>query len=644
MDHLASSLSKLESLESRLTRVTDPYQRIELLNRLAGAYAYINVKKARKFLDEQDELLLKNDYPDFRLSYHLNNAVVENQHYNFNLSEIQFKNAIELLEERGDTKQLIEGYIEYAGTLMNLNKLVEATEYLEKAEKYLKNFPDPQLEAWHLGRQGFLNHKYLNYPKATELFLEADKRIRMLPRRLLKDFYFRTLILSSLGRIYEHTDDVSKSIKVFQEAVDICEFLKMRSRISWHYLNTGQAYMRKGDDVAAESFFRKAIEARDDISLDARAGAMTNLGSCYFRKGEYDEALKLYRRSEQIYDKTDEPSLIHLSIIESKKAQLYAAKEKHSKVDKHYANAINYAQEVKDKKQLSKVCNEVAIYKESLGNYREAYEYLQLHIKFQEIHLEQTKKQQLMELEYKYEAEKKKQEAELLKLQAVRLQLKALRSQMNPHFMFNSLNSIQKCITSKELDDASNYLAKFSRLMRQSLDYSDMEVITLEKEIEFLTNYLFINQKLRFKDKLTYKITLGDDIEEDIMGVPTMIVQPYVENAIEHGLRLKEDGMLKIDFSLANENTILCVIEDNGVGRELVRKQQEKDNYHINHVSKGTRITEQRLEILNKTKNKGVFVKTIDLVDKVTKMASGTRVEVLIPLEIIQKPIQLGEF
>ncbi|MCB0623626.1 MAG: histidine kinase, partial [Saprospiraceae bacterium] len=131
----------------------------------------------------------------------------------------------------------------------------------------------------------------------------------------------------------------------------------------------------------------------------------------------------------------------------------------------------------------------------------------------------------------------------------------------------------------------AKYLAKFAQLMRQSLEYSDLEIISLEKEIEFLEDYLFINEKLRFENRLEYEITVDDELEDDILGVPTMIVQPYVENAIEHGLRSRQHGRIRIDFSPIDDLNILCVVEDNGIGREAARKLQEKDQDFQNHKS-----------------------------------------------------------
>jgi len=277
-----------------------------------------------------------------------------------------------------------------------------------------------------------------------------------------------------------------------------------------------------------------------------------------------------------------------------------------------------------------------------MDDFKNAYEYQVLHDEMTERYIEEVNHRMMMELEVKYEAEKKKQEAELLRLHATSLQLKALRAQMNPHFLFNALNSIQNYITSDQTGDAAKYLAKFALLMRQSLEYSDMEIISLEKEIEFLENYLFINQKLRFHNQLEYKIKVDDELEEDIMGVPTMIVQPYVENAIEHGVRSVKDGLVKLEFYLHDENTLLCVIEDNGIGRVKAARRKMNDPELRKHESKGTAITEERLQILNKSKHKGIMVKTIDMEDEYSGRPSGTRVEILIPIEIIQK-LQLLE-
>ncbi|MEM1323116.1 MAG: histidine kinase [Bacteroidota bacterium] len=628
----------LKRLEAQLDRQKDDKQRLILLDQMASHYAFTDVRKAQRLLAQQLEILKKDPQPDFQLNYHINTALIENQLYNYYLSEMHFKEAIDIVEDRGDVKQQAELYIDYAGTCMNLDEMDLAMTYLDKASKQLEVFPDRQLAARITAREGFLNLHYANYAKAIELLLEAEKQIDLLSHELsLKDYYFQTLIVSGLGRVYQMNDDIEKSVRAYLKVVNMCESIGMRTRLSWHYLNIGNAYMALQDDESAEGFFQKAIGITDDISQNARAAAYANLGYLYFNKKKYQDALKLYHRAEHLYKEKSEEDYSNFSVIENWKARLYAALGRKKRAMKHFVNAFEYAKIKNDYKQLSSVCKDIAAFYAELEDYKNAYEYQLLHDEMGERYVEEVNRRMLLELEVKYEAEKKKQEAELLRLQATELQLKALRAQMNPHFMYNALNSIQNYITSNEVASAAKYLAKFAKLMRQSLDYSDMEIISLEKEVEFLEDYLFINQKLRFEAILNYEISVDDEIEEDIMGVPTMIVQPYVENAIEHGLRQKKNGLIKLSFFLQDEYTILCIVEDNGIGRKRAEELRRQDPRGLNHRSKGTLITEKRLEILNKTKRKGVFVKTVDLLEDKTDVGIGTRVEIQIPIEIIQK-------
>jgi two-component system, LytTR family, sensor kinase len=624
-------------LEQKLQQQEDPLQRLLLLDQLAGHYAYTNVHRAQELLAELLDILQVHIYPDYRLNYHLNTAIIENQLYNFAEAEVHFLRAIDLLEERGTVKQQAEVYIDYAGVCMNLERMDQAAQLLEKASRQLKSFPDQRLFARIICREGFMNLHYSNYSKAIELLLEADKSINSLSGRLeLKDYYFLTLIHSGLGKVYERNDDHEKSVRAYRKVVDMCETMNIRTRLSWHYLNVGNGYMSLNEQEEAECFFRKAIEITDDSSQQARASAYANLGYCYFEKRQYKEALELFDRAEHLYKEKSEQDYYNFSIIEAWRGRLYNELDDQEEALQHFEQALDYARLNEDYKHLSSICKDIATLYAEREEFRSAYEYQVLHDQFTERYIEQINKRKQLELEVKYEAAKKKQEAELLRLQATSLQLKALRAQMNPHFMYNALNSIQHYITSHEVDSAAKYLAKFAKLMRQSLENSDQEIISLEKEIEFLEDYLFINEKLRFEDRLSYEITVDDEIEEDILGVPAMIIQPYVENAIEHGLRTKKDGLVKVEFSLFDEDTILCVVEDNGIGREKAGQLRLQDAQYQNHRSKGTSITQQRLEILYNSKDKDVLVRTIDLKDEKTGEALGTRVEIKIPIVEIQ--------
>lgn len=212
-------------------------------------------------------------------------------------------------------------------------------------------------------------------------------------------------------------------------------------------------------------------------------------------------------------------------------------------------------------------------------------------------------------------------------LEIARLELTALRAQMNPHFIFNSLNSIQHFILQSEETSAVKYLNKFAKLIRIILNNSEKSAITLREEIEALELYLQL-EELRFSEKFSYQVHIDPDIDIDYYEVPPLILQPYVENAILHGLNPKpEKGLLEI--SIKKEGTfIVCTVCDNGIGRR--QAMEMKGEVIRRHVSHGTRITRERLEILNRSLHSELSVNITDL-ELRPGGQTGTKVDVYIP-------------
>jgi ligand-binding sensor domain-containing protein len=208
-------------------------------------------------------------------------------------------------------------------------------------------------------------------------------------------------------------------------------------------------------------------------------------------------------------------------------------------------------------------------------------------------------------------------------------QLSALKAQMNPHFIFNVLNSIQEIILLNDKKQANNYLGKFSDLMRLILDQSNKVAISLDDELRSLKLYLEL-EALRFEEYFTYEIQVADMLYTYNIHIPAMLIQPYVENAIKHGLMHKHgEKNLLLSFSLFNENTLLCVITDNGIGRkrssEINRMREKK------HTSFATGATQRRLELLNQGRAQTITVSFVDLMDEYGN-DSGTKVLLYIPL------------
>ncbi len=177
------------------------------------------------------------------------------------------------------------------------------------------------------------------------------------------------------------------------------------------------------------------------------------------------------------------------------------------------------------------------------------------------------------------------------------LALRSLRSQMNPHFIFNALNSVNSFIAANDERTANRYLTDFSKLMRSVLENSEQDFIPLEKEIELLQLYTKL-EHFRFQDKFDYTITIADNVNVNDFAIPPMLLQPYVENAVWHGLRYKEEkGMLTISILKTDAQTLSITIEDDGIGREKSKALKTKNQQK--HNSKGLGNIKKRVAILN---------------------------------------------
>lgn len=209
------------------------------------------------------------------------------------------------------------------------------------------------------------------------------------------------------------------------------------------------------------------------------------------------------------------------------------------------------------------------------------------------------------------------------------LRLNALQSQMNPHFVFNVLNSIQESFLTKNILEANRYMTDFSKLMRLFLDSSTDKLIIIEKEIELITYYIEL-ERMRLDKKFQFEINVDPNLDTEEFKLPTMLLQPLIENAILHGLRHSElDGFLKIEFKLENNHTIVVNIIDNGVGRK--RSKEINEAARKSHLSKAAGIIDERISVINKTPGNSVIMNYFDL--ELKGGTVGTRVELKISLQ-----------
>jgi two-component sensor histidine kinase len=232
---------------------------------------------------------------------------------------------------------------------------------------------------------------------------------------------------------------------------------------------------------------------------------------------------------------------------------------------------------------------------------------------------------------------KKEQERTYVQQKLNELEQMALRAQMNPHFIFNCLNSIQNFIITNDLELTNLYLSEFAHLIRQTLDNSEKSTISLSNEIKYLKRYLEM-EMMRFGHSFNYNIEIDPELDPDMDHIPTMILQPYIENSIRHGIRYREKGGGNIDIKFQKTvEGFICIIQDNGIGRK--KASEYKSQLHVEYQSKGMSLTAERINILNRQLSEPITIEIDDLNDA-HDQATGTRITLRFPYTITFKPVK----
>jgi len=224
---------------------------------------------------------------------------------------------------------------------------------------------------------------------------------------------------------------------------------------------------------------------------------------------------------------------------------------------------------------------------------------------------------------------RKKQAKTEFEKSVLEFEQQALRAQMNPHFIFNAINSIQNFILNKNEQEAYDYLAKFAKLIRIVLNNSQEKQLMLEQELEMIKLYVELEQ-VRFNNSFEFNLTVHEDVNTMEVAVPALLIQPYIENAIWHGLMNLENlrrGILNVGITQDKDILRICIV-DNGIGREKAKQYKREDR----HRSVGMALTEQRLLMINKMQEyENAKVEITDLYIN-DKTPAGTRVEIFIPI------------
>jgi tetratricopeptide (TPR) repeat protein len=476
--------------------------------------------------------------------------------------------------------------------------------------------------------------------------------------------------LLKIGKLYVERD-------LFQAGLEFMSKSLQKSRQIGTYKGEAEALCELGDtylmlqkvDSALVCYQRATMIYEDFKHLPGQGTTHKNMGNYYLAVDDQKSAMLEYRKAQSLFEQSE--MLRDLARVHAAQGEIYLRRQQFDHALLKYESALELAGPLEIKKVMLDCHSALAEIYALKNNFNKAYLHTkELMLLKDELFTIETNKQ-ITEIATQYETQQKEQkilllenEKALVEIKAFRtrtwffgfigfmiltllwvmlyigqnkirnehektnLQQRLLRSQMNPHFIFNALSSVQNAILNDQPSVASRYLTRFSKLMRNILDSSTIETIPLEEELNTIENYLAL-QKIRFNDKFDYEIDIDDTIDTVAVTIPPMLAQPFIENSIEHGFRQKESpGLIQVRIS-QQANTLKLEVEDDGIGRKKAAELRQKDKK--DYKSMATVLTQERIRALNKGKKRKITLDIIDLADK-NGEASGTSVRFLIPV------------
>lgn len=589
---------------------------------------------------------------------------------NYDSSMYYFKQGLEVAEALQDDGlvALMQGNI--GRSFLYQGKLKEAKPLFDASMEYARNSGDSAYIMTVLGYLGVYYSNKGDYYNCAEMTFEAMEIAEKLDLRRKQ-----SILLTNLAVLHGRMKDYESALKYQRASLLIDQGIDDKLGLAYGYNNMGNIHRRLGVADSAIYYYLLAKDYHIKMGNMANvASLMTNIGVYFLEANEFEEAHEYFNRAFEIADSMSliwKKALIIINI-----GNTYEDQGSYNKAEDYYQMALEIAiDEDYDRHEKDLYIHLAKLYRKT-GNYEEAYIYLERFLAIKDSMMTEQNQRTITEMRTKYETEKVEQENEILtqtaqiqelelKRQQTRFWLVAggiailllitvlafvyyrmrqknirtklekqsleneqgmLRSQMNPHFIFNSMNSIQSFISGNDSFTAMTYLSKFAQLMRAILENSRKTMISLEDEVNTLNLYIDL-ERLRFKNKFKYKLDIDSQIETETSYVPPMLIQPFVENAIKHGLKEKDgDGLLTIIFKKDGQ-LISCSVSDNGIGREQAIGNKPKD-----HQSLGMQVTRERLEALKKDKNIRSDFIIHDLKDETGK-ANGTQVDIIFPFE-----------
>ncbi|MEJ1237549.1 tetratricopeptide repeat protein [Chryseolinea sp. T2] len=586
----------------------------------------------------------------------------------------------ELRASKSDHEQLVKVYMRLARTFDNNGNLSGARDALERMKRELAYVDDPRSSAAYHMQLGLLDYSEDQFDEAVRNLQNALDMYGV-----LKDTVLMASCYLNLGNAYRELEDEVKAIQNYNAALYIYEMNGDDASAALALGYVGNIYKERGEEELALSNYYKSLalhrknDFREDILID-----LNNIGEVMIAAGDYNEAVPYLMESLSISRDIDSQTGIiaatyNLAVVDIANGDNSFALTKFEDVLRR-ARAVNSASDIRNaNRRLAEVY-------ERSGRLEQALFYRKQYDAWKDSVIVQTDRDK----QFRREAARKTRQAQITstekqltdkelsrqhtlrnaviiviilvglitagtvyllrqrawskntihdtssslsdisaRYEQLQMQLAMIRTQLNPHFLYNSMESVARLILAGDNKNASLYLSKLSRLLKLSLENLENGRVSLDSELMQIESYVQMEQ-LRMDEKVNFEINVDRLADGDDVMMPPMILQPFVENALWHGLAHKGEGEsrhLRIHVKEKRE-AVICTIEDNGVGRE--RAEQLSGHHTKGKEQAGIRLAEQRLRMLDRNGN-GSLIRILDLKDRYGN-AVGTRVEVLIPV------------
>jgi len=539
--------------------------------------------------------------------------------------------AIEIASTNNQQKSIAEIYNVIAKRHRNISEYSTAISFYQQSLAIIEAIQNDSLKAktWHELAVVFRRIDY--NAQALKLYMRVLEWAESAHDTLLMHSS-----LNGIGNVYISYNNYSDAIGYFQRSLAYQEKMKTnRLGMAINTNNIGEAYLFLHNTDSALVYLKRSFKINLEIGSElGQAICHNGIGMVYVEQKQYDKALQEYQKSLEINQKIGD--LIYVADNHRNLGKVYMLTGNYSLSEEHLLKALEIGKTIGSNLQIleaDKILSELYSYMQKT---QLALEHMRESMAYKDSITKEVSRQNSEAMDVLFRAEKQereivilKQKAELDALQISRqkfliigiasfvvaivviilffyrqrrlkdklsqmsLEQKLLRAQLNPHFVFNSLAAVQNYILHNDKKAASDYLVNFSRLMRNILMGSGSDFIPLENELEILTDYMKL-QQLRFQNKFDYHFEISTNIEPQTCQVPPMLVQPFVENSIEHGVRgIDRQGIIIIRFT-RHQNLMLIEVEDNGIGLQEHSNEKQKSN----HVSMATKITKQRMQNL----------------------------------------------